>query len=362
VNRGVANPGSGLRLASRALLAAGALGLLGCGDSSSTAAATDLGGWAGVQQLSGQASLLEQLAAGPAAHAHSGIRWVSLTQYAENQAPLQVAYTERVLVDGQGSYALQPLQVLSPVEPDPASFLVLQEAHAGYHFQYRNFQIRDLGLMVQNYTANTTEASPTVVAGRQCLSIAVVPNDGTGFRYQLLVDLLNGLVLGEEVRDDLGRLVQQSLYLEYVDGEPSSFTPHVPLAPAEVYDLGGDLAAQVGYPPELPSYVPQGFQLTELARVVDPEQQSWLRATYTDGVEPLFLLLRAPVNPGPGSTAIWLDPAAIGGGDEVTAGRLVGVRVGRAMAIEGLFEQRHRSVVGFLDALELQVMLESTTP
>ncbi|MBK8181254.1 MAG: hypothetical protein IPK67_20720 [Planctomycetes bacterium] len=58
----------------------------------------------------------------------------------------------------------------------------------------------------------------------------------------------------------------------------------------------GTLAAQIGFEPRSPRTLPAGFQLVERGRLVDPTDQStWVKATYSDGLECIFFLHGGPI-------------------------------------------------------------------
>lgn len=330
----------------------------GCADSASGQwqASTDFGPQI---PLSSEATLLDQLAAGPASVPHFGIREVQLFEYDEQGALAdQVIYRESVAVDSEGRFALEPLAALTPVEPDEPTFLALLGMRSGYAFRYRDFMIRDQGAFLENFTLTVHHQAMLQFLGRTCFQVDVDSIDGLGVDYDLLVDSATGLVLASQALDaETGQLVQRQSYVSFSLGTPIDFVPDEPSNGWQTLDLFEPLPDQVGAAVSLPTYLPQGYVLSEAATVIDPDGLRWLVLTCTDGVEPLFVLERLDV--GTPLDGLQLQ-GAIDTLDEQPSDRLIGFRAGRLSVVQGLLGSSVRAALGPVEPVELQVLLEST--
>lgn len=340
------------------LALAGLAAALGaCGSSSASEASTD---FEPLLSASIPAPLIEVLAAGPTAVAHYGVRQVELFDYDEAGHASTVVYREVVAVDDSGRFSLDPLDALTPVEPDEPTFLALQSARSGYHFRYRDFRIRDIGAFLANFTLAVDDLQPVSLLGRACTRVDVDSIGDKGLDYDLLLDDSTGVVLASQVIDAAdGRLLQRNTFLSFAEGVPMGFQPHQPTNQEQPLDLGAPLAPQLGVPAGLPTYLPDGYLLSDASTVVDPEGLRWLLLTCTDGVEALFLLERlGPVGPiGHGGVAVHADPGSV---DAPEGDELYGFQAGRITVLQGRLSGHFCAAVGSASPLDLQLTLEST--
>ena len=304
--------------------------------------------------LSG-ASLLDLLAAGPEAVAHSGTRRVEVFDN-ENNGESSVVYVEAIAVDSLGRFSLDPVEAVTPVLPDEETFFALQAARAGFNFHYRDFRVRDEQALLQNFRLIVPQVPPMTLLGRSCFEVLVDALDPTAIDFHLIVDDETGLVLASSALDGAtGDLLQRATYLSLEFGDPADFVAHESTNQEQPLDLGLSLYEQLGYEPALPSYLPEGFGLSSAATVVDPDGVRWFLATYTNGVEPLFYLQRLPQPVAPGVQA----HSAATQLDEPDMDRLSGFEAGRVTVLQGLLNGRTCAAVGFCSSLELQLLLES---
>ena len=95
---------------------------------------------------------------------HQGVRRVDL--YDRSVEPAKyLSYREEIAADGTGRFSLAPVEALTQVAPDWISFELQQRARAKFLMRYRDFEVRDQGLMLRNYTIRDLDASEEV-AGR----------------------------------------------------------------------------------------------------------------------------------------------------------------------------------------------------
>jgi len=224
-----------------------------------------------------------------------------------------LSYRERVVSDGAGGFAIDPLELL---EPDMSSaerdlFLLLQKTREGFFFKHRDFGIRDLRLFLAGW--RVTDRGQTSVLGRSCALLDVQRQRDPDRTYQLAVDDRNGLILRAEERDSRGRLLS---LLEYeslnLSPAPEPEALHRSAVTESVVDSEAELRAALSFLPVQPRQIPSGYRLLGTAAVVDPiEGGEWARFTYGDGVEELFFLHggRSP------------EPGAAGRPGATTAGR-----------------------------------------
>lgn len=304
--------------------------------------------------LSG-ASLLDLLAAGPEAIAHSGTRRVEVFDHANN-GESSVAYIEAIAVDSLGRFSLAPVEAVTPMLPDEETFFALQAARAGFNFRYRDFRVRDEQALLQNFRLIVPQVPPMTLLGRSCFEVLVDALDPTAIDFHLIVDDQTGLVLASSALEGAtGDLLQRSTYLSLELGDPADFVAHEPTNQEQPLDLGLSLYEQLGHEPALPSYLPDGFSLSAASSVVDPNGARWFLATYTNGVEPLFYLQRLP-QPLAGGVQAHSAATSL---EEPEMDSLFGFEIGRVTVLQGLLNGRSCAAVGFCSTLELQLLLES---
>ncbi|QDU64999.1 sigma-E factor regulatory protein RseB domain-containing protein [Engelhardtia mirabilis] len=328
--------------------------LVGCVDSQSGGSTQTI-----FEPTSGEASLLELLAAGPESVPHRGERLVEIFDVDAGGQVTPLQYREQISVNASGAYSLEPIGVDTPVLPDAASFLIQQEGRAGYMFRYRDFRIRDFDQLVLNYHLVAVASEPQTIAGRAAELLSFSSVHEFGYDFEVWVDSLTGLALSTEVFDPSGALVQRVTYTSYVDGPPAGMVPHRPSNQEQLVDLGQPLAEQLGFPPALAQIVPDGYVLQELASVVDGDGVIWSKATYTDGIRPLFLLggLQPKVQTAAGPA--FVEASGIG---PVGEDRLLGYKAGRILVLQGSYGDLGRIAVGDEPADEMQAFLESSLP
>jgi len=306
-----------------------------------------------------EASLLELLAAGPELVPHEGVRYVEIFDFNAAGGTTTLRYREKVSINANGGFSLQPLTVESAVLPDEQTFLTMQEARAGYMFKYRDFRIRDLDQLLTNYHLLAVFAEPTMIAGRpvELLSFAHVNGDGPD--YEVWVDSVTGLALSVETFDMAGTLVMRVAYESYVDGPPDAFTAHRGSNHEALADLGLPLAEQLGFEAPLAAIVPDGYQLHEVASVTDADGASWAKATYTDGIKVLFLLGGSPSSSTSEIGSAFVEIAGMNG---MSTDRLLAFKAGQVSILHGRYGDQGRIAVGVEPLDELQAFLESSLP
>lgn len=322
--------------------------------------------------------LLTKVQAAPYLLAYSGIRRVEHYPGGEG-GPVSVVYTEAVASDGQGQYAIQPLNVLSDVGMDPLVFGLIQERRAGYIHRYRDFLIRDLGLFASNYQL-VTLGTYGLVAGRVTWDLELSRKGspaaaGVATRlYRVSFDLETGLVLAYQETDSTSGAVLTRVAFESIDLTPdfSSVSWHQPSNAEVPVDLEGDLVLQLGFAPYKPQVPPEGYQLQGASRVEGPTGRVWLKLTYCDGVESVFFLQGAPAAGGAG-------PALPGGGTPAAGGISVGATPGQAgggplpaqallypaqaaTVVQADFGGQDLIAVGKVDSEDLVLLLQSALP
>ncbi len=326
---------------------AGAEGVAPAGGAPAGGAAAAAAGGSGSQPVSPLALVL----ADPfATVAHEGRRRVTFFEHGGG-VPKYVAYVERVVTDGRGNYAIEPLQALTPVLPDEATFLLLMQAREGFIRRYRDFQVRDAALFRRNYAVEVSGA--LVVAGRDCRAL-VVSNRLDGGRFELAVDAATGIVLRAEEFDDAGLSLASVEYTDYQEQpDLSNVLFHQQRNQETSYDPKQRLGPQLGFKPRRPKTLPPGYELVEVATVADPDSgREWLKLTFGDGVRSLFFL-----QPMPSLLSIPSGLARSGEGDKIVLMRWGPVRVAQAR-----IERYEFIAVGRATEEELVDLIESALP
>jgi hypothetical protein len=322
------------------------------GSHSVTGAAGDQKFEAGTQAFPGASFLL--------GIAHQGVRRVEF-----EGSWSSVAFRERITTDGQGQYAIEPLEPLTSTFMDWPSFELLQRLREGFLFRYRDFAIRDAGLFQRNW--RWTTLGETSVVARRCQRYRVerAVDGGTPALYEVSVDLQTGIVLAFRQLDGAGGVIA-SLEYESLELEPelSGIAWHQAGNEETVLDWRAQLDPQVGSPVLEPRLLPAGYALRAAATVVDGQGRRWLKLTYLDGIEPLFLLQALPGS-GPGAV-----PQGQSAGVDWTAGsaaapetsRVTVYRLGAAMAAQGTLAGHELIAIGKVREAELLDLLESALP
>ena len=266
-------------------------------------------------------------------------------------------YRETVSADGQGQYAIDPLELVEPqLAPAPAAqFLVMQKVRERLMFRYRDFEIRDLDAFSANYEAVFT-GQTFDVAGQTAERLRIQRRTAPDRRFWVDVDPDNGLVLRarEELLD--GTLVSHSEY-ESLDLTPDlsgvvfsqSLTDETLLAPgaAMTYDA-------LGFVPPEPRQVPDGWSLVETARLVDPtDGRVWAKLVYSDGIAPLFFLVSEPEAPQLQVVASAGTPQAV---------RVRALSIGAWTVLQGEVASHDVVVMGRQDEQVLADLIRSAFP
>lgn len=296
---------------------------------------------------------LERIANAPEEVAFAGTRRVFLA-YLQAGAPAELQYTERVTSAGDGRFAIDPLAVEVPVLglPEAELFSILQKNRQAYFYRYRDFRIHDLALFLQAYVVTDTGASP-IVAGRECVELAIEAAHAGGGRYLLAVDAANGLVLRSEELAPSGAVIARTEFQD-LDLAPdlAAVELHQDLA-AETLDLGQDPGAQLGFPLLAPTLLPEGYTLRE-AQKLEVLGRVWARLVYGDGVGQAFFLLSA--EPQGTGQAGFLPPG------HPDPGTVSVLRVGPLAVAQGNLGQHLVIAAGKLGPDELLRMIDSALP
>ena len=296
----------------------------------------------------------DQIQLAPSNTRYQGEREVTFTVDLGGDESVQTKYVERVSCDGQGNFNLLPLYAESPVFPDEATFLTLQERREGFYFRYRDFKIRDLTSFLENYSSMGA-GHPVTFLGRSAWKIVFVRNTPGGRHYIVTFDVNTGLVLAYEEYDKQGSLLA-SLEYTSLDMAPdlSGVAFFIPGNNEQPLDLAATNLEQIlGFKPRLPKTLPEGFVLLETASVTDNAGNLWIKAGYTDGVEMLFFLHREHTASGyqlPTSASSRSGPAR----DEVTL-----FKAGSVLAAQGTVAGQDMIAVGEVSESDLLDMINS---
>lgn len=274
--------------------------LAGCDVRATNAAGTPSGGMgSGLVAHAPQQPLIERIADAPFNVAYQGERGIELHVH-DGDTPLTFVMRERVSADGHGRFAVDPLELIQPVlpEPDRDLFLIMQKVREGLMYRYRDFRVRNVALFFQNYTVHDAGWNVQVV-GRTCAQLVVSRQDQTGLVYTVAVDTETGLVLRARAETQEQELVSL-LEFHSLDLAPdlSNVAWHQSSNGETPFVVGPNAAAELGFHPRLPSLLPAGYEMEESTRVTDPtDNTTWLRMVYGDGVEEVFFLHGGPVRP-----------------------------------------------------------------
>ena len=266
-------------------------------------------------------------------------------------------YRERIATDGRGRFALEPLQGPHTTQDEWDEFELRQRARQGFLFRYRDFLVREADLFERNWT--TTDLLRTEsVAGRTCDTYRVERNsdEPSVAYYEVALDQETGLVLASREYAN-GRLIADMVYESFqLDPDPDSIAWHqasnVERILPSVEALEQELRVQTLHPRLLPA----GYAQLEVATVMDGADRTWLKLTYTDGVEPLFFLQALDDAEPEGSTA------GIGVEKMPAPSSVMVFQLGTATAIQGRVEGYSLMVIGKVSEAELLDLIESCLP
>lgn len=206
----------------------------------------------------------------------------------------QLVLRERVLSDGAGRFAIDPVGVASAPPGSLATsdfFRTMQKAREGFFFRHRDFIVRDLDLLHASYQVRTLSSS-VEVAGRPCALLDVRRARDAERRYEVAIDVETGLVMRfRELWIEGDRLLASV--------EFESLELNAPIDPTQ---LTGGPSAWVefdpagGPPPGCsfllgpPSFLPEGYVLERASTRLVGGSEPWIEYIFVDGVEELFLL------------------------------------------------------------------------
>ncbi|MBK7878843.1 MAG: hypothetical protein IPJ77_24555 [Planctomycetes bacterium] len=210
-----------------------------------------------------------------------------------------LAYSETVYADGQGGFAIEPGAVTQPIlsQGQRDLFEILQRAREGFLFRYRDFAVRDLALLQQNYVVQDLGTLVTV-AGRVCQELRFERRLQPAREYVVAVDRLTGLVLRWEERNGSGPAIARVEYTSFDDApDLTGIVMHADL-PSTPLDITIDNKAVLGFPLRLPGVL-HGFEPVD-ANSITFDNRTWARVQYQDGIEPLlYLFSHRNAVPGP---------------------------------------------------------------
>ncbi|HEX6884618.1 MAG TPA: hypothetical protein VF530_14685 [Planctomycetota bacterium] len=266
------------------------------------------------------------------------------------------SYRERITTDGQGGFALEPLDAHLASAGEWVEFELVQRVREGFLFRYRDFAVRDPERFARNWSTSTLPRTE-VVAGRDCALYRVERRQGEPRAFELALEPESGLILASREYDAGGRLVAEMRY------ETLQLAPDLS---AVAWHQSGNLERPVDVPAlatELgvrclePRLLPAGYGPFEVATVQDDEGTTWLKRTYSDGIETLFFLQaleRASRSTGAASAGA--------GVQDVEAGKVMVFELGSARAVQGRVEGFRILAVGKVGETELLDLVESALP
>ncbi|MFT5284449.1 MAG: hypothetical protein ACI8TQ_000605 [Planctomycetota bacterium] len=285
---------------------------------------------------------------------YQGERRITFTVELSTGEPIQSKYIERVSCDGAGNFNLLPLYAETPVYPDEATFLELQERREGFYFRYRDFRIRDLTTFLENFR-NLDAGSAQTFLGRSAWRVIFVRDTPGGRHYVVTFDVDTGLVLQYDEYDKMGTLVAGLEYTS-LDMAPdlSGVAFFIPGNNEQAIDLATDDAQQIlGFKPRFPEALPAGFTLMETASVTDTFGNIWIKASYTDGVEMLFFLHRER------NAGFFQLPTSSSSRSGVSRDEVILFKAGTVLAAQGTVDGHDMIAVGEVPEAHLLGMINS---
>lgn len=276
-----------------------ALGLVACGgggvgnpslaaESPSDASGSGVGG-----STHESVGFLDIMRDAPFSVPYTGVRRVTMNHV----GALPVDYREEVAADGLGAFAIEPIEVLSS-HPNGPELLLSKGRQQVFDYRNRDFRVLVPSLFQQNYNYSVDPIS-SFVLGRECFDLTVLrPAPYAGGSYSVQMDTETGLILDwqefDAASNEISHVQFESLELQNPDF--SGFTLVSGFLTETVLDIQGDLGVAAGFNVLDPSLPPTGFELYSAslleaaANLGDP----WVRLLYTDGLERVWILHRAP--------------------------------------------------------------------
>lgn len=286
--------------------------------------------------------------------AHTGTRRLEHPQV----SGVAGAYRERISTDGHGRFAIEPLEAHLATPSEWSEFELTQRIRQGFLFRYRDFLVRDASLFERNWS--TTDLRQTEsVAGRLCDVYRVERNGGQATVFELALDQETGLVLASREFGADGRLVADMAYESFsLDPDLGSVAWHQASNVENVHPSVEAIEAEARSPVLRPRLLPDGYAALELATVQDGRGTTWLKHTFSDGVEPLFFLqaLEEPTRQ--------FESSAGGMTGEIVPGAssVMVFALGGATAIQGRVEGFHLLAIGKVPEAGLLDLIESSLP
>ncbi len=265
------------------LLLLGASFSLACSDSSGVGAGD---GTSSVQDPTANGSFFDLVPMAPFEQAFRGVRRVDLFEELPG-----VAYREDVGSDGQGNFAIETIEVITP-HPNPDLFRLLQDQRQVLSYRFRDWRIRDVDRFFQNYQA-LVNTETHQVAGIEVVQVSVERIGGGERRYVVDIDPNTGLVLAyEEYATSDGMLLAKVAFETFAyDGDVSDMQLTNRLFQTEEHDLGADLQAIFGFEPLVPSYSPgNGFVMQPMIEKLVAPDGEWSKVYLDDGLEVVMLM------------------------------------------------------------------------
>ncbi|MFT7676539.1 MAG: hypothetical protein ACI8QC_000510 [Planctomycetota bacterium] len=327
------------RIASLALgLSMGLVGLVGCGrvgadsvslaaEGSSDASSSGAGGI-----IENSVSIFDLMRDAPFMVPYTGVRRVTMNHIGS----LPLDYREEVAGDGLGSFAIEPIEILS-AHPNAAELLIRKGLQQTFDYRNRDFRVLVPSLFQQNYNY-TLDPNPSQVLGRDCFSLTVQrPAPYVGGSYAVQMDVETKLVLDWREYDASGNEISHVAFesLELQSPDFNGFNMVSGFMTETELDIQSNLAVTAGFAVLTPSLPPTGFELygASLLESTSTPGDPWVRLLYTDGLERVWILHRAPAMSSGGTfaapvvhvypTEAWtVAVGKIGGYEVMAAGRV----------------------------------------
>ncbi len=169
-----------------------------------------------------------------------------------------------------------------------------------------------LDLILDSYRLVVVD-SPQRIAGRSAVQVNLMPDTSDRFAYHLWLDQDTGLLLGSDLLDTSGRLLQRFRFARLEIGADT------PISPSET-ELHGHRIAVVGaddvvtYPESgwWPSFVPSGYEPVRYARSADSSDVWHERVLFSDGLASFTLFVDEVPDAGlPDLSQRWNATAAV---------------------------------------------------
>jgi hypothetical protein len=327
-----------------------ALGLAGCGTEGVSGA---------IEPLTTVVNALHQIQNAPSLVAHQGIRRVEF-HGAHLGVPQDLVLLESCTTDGKGGFELRLLQASGEPHVDFASMELFHARNQAFFFRYRDFLIRDLDLLLQNYQVRTL---PHVaqVAGRDCVQMELERLvGGQPTRWSVASDFATGLVLRCRETDAQG-VLRYSMEYQTVDFAPELEGADLQLVGDDEL-VAADLASlqhAVGFEPYQPQLLPPGYQLRTLRSLREADGSTWANFVYGDGIDSLFFL-----HGGPGSAVLQVGGGTLQQEQSMHSSpySMLVYETGAWTVVQGSWQGQRVLAVGKATSDELLALIESALP